>query len=514
MADGSSTAFTVLAIIIWLGSMFLKPLLKLLADRKAGAEPAQAAPEPIARARFVAAIGEQLAGLDVDRDRISSGVRTCGGPAAILGEVLDGLKVEHSQLHEQLAQLPSELQHSEAQKLQHTLRWQRFRLSAIEAMLSSRTSQNSAQMMADADAIAASLLRPFAEFCISQSIGFPEQRPICVPADPGHEAIWLGLLPRGYPTVFVPDDFAEDLLRWPSLAHELGHLLYNRVPGLAREVRLKTHLNLKSALFDPEQDADFRVLYAAWLEEIFSDFVAIVQLGPSAARGMVHIFGHDIIGGSKTQDSTSEIVLATENAYEEHPPAQLRVALALHLLRAMGFDREAKGIELVWQKVAGEPKPYIVPCAWDRMVEVDSTAFEAMGQAIVETLYTIQLDSLAQYPILAIPGFSMGPGLWAEALRYAEALSAGDMPHGDPRLLIAAAIETRSAKPSLGSQVARKVSRAIIGLGEQRYAHTHTEHVAENDAGTACDLLREAIFLRELLVPHHRRGVRRAPGRL
>jgi hypothetical protein len=95
-------------------------------------------------------------------------------------------------------------------------------------------------------------------------------RPLAFPTPgAGGEAVITGLLPSAHPLLFVPPDFSERLLRWPSLAHELGHLMHDALPGLPEELSQITGLqaqfdkagNLRAVLFDEIQYDNSTFIY-------------------------------------------------------------------------------------------------------------------------------------------------------------------------------------------------------------------------------------------------------------
>ncbi len=399
-------------------------------------------------------------------------------------------------------------------ELDERLSWETLRVRAVEHMLAVRLSPELGPHMADADTLASALAEPLVEFARAQNLSLPEKQVVCVPRDAGGEAIWFGLLPRGYPTVFVPENFSADLLRWPALAHEMGHLMWREVPGLGEELRRKTGLTNASFLLPPGDSFDLRGCYSSWLEELFCDTVAAVQLGPPALRGMVHIFSAE--GGPAA--SRPWVIAAANQRYLQHPPPGLRVMLTAHVLRCQGFSGEIERILASWRRGAGDCPGFTLPIVGGGATILVEESVVTPGRKLVELFTSEELESLQGFPLPSIPGFSLTPGLWGRVERARDALLAGGAPAEAPRVLIAAAVEASVRLPGIERQLAERVARAIIGRGEPERGLRSALAAFELGAsvGTPAASWRDAVVLREVL--RRPRGLsspsRRAAGRL
>jgi hypothetical protein len=376
-------------------------------------------------------------------------------------------------------------------------------------MLAMRQDPSTAEMLADADAVAMALLAPLARFADTYQIALPRRRPVTVLAAPEEEAIWFGLLPDEYPVVFVPANYAEDLHRWVSLPHELGHLLWRSVPGLADEVTVTTRLQMQAV--PAASEGNVKGAYAAWLEEIFSDFVATLQMGPAAVRGMLFALASAV---SQEEAVTASLVSDGRHLwFEEHPPVRLRLVLMLHLLHLMGFDAERQQLEGEVERKCGRSEHYGIPDLAQRWHAIPTDDVEAPGRWVVEQLYHSQWRCLAGFPLAAIPDLALTPGRLAHVRRAVAEFASGELPSGDPVLLVVAALEARRESQSNPRRLARLVNQAIEGIDEPAQLAERSWSTSRSSApssSTASDEVVEAILVDLLLA---RRGGLSLPRR-
>ncbi len=436
-----------------------------------------------------------------ENQRLSKRVVATLGPARVLSDVLLRLSEEQTRLRSDVEAASEDIQ---ARRVPITLPdilamldWHRLRLAAVEQMIDVRSDRVLGETMADADAVAAAHLRPLVEFTQSRAIAFPSRRPVCVPAMPGHEAVFFGLLPEGYPTVFVPSDFGDDLLRWPAVSHEIGHVVWREMPGFSRELRRSLDLEVEPLIPAGPRTFDLRKCYGAWLEELFCDFFAVVVLGPPALRGMTAMFA------TKARE---DLVWATarDARYEEHPPPQLRVQLAAHALWLMGFDAEAKTLLREWSAQVGEQPMYGFMALMTPPFGIASEAVEAFGRTVVERIYEHPFRALHGYSLPVIPGLAMTPGLWAHVRAEKEALIEGQVRHKDARVILAAAIEARATSSRSSRSMAKTVARAIVGIDEPRRREPAPEPA--RDAADVADEVLQAMVLYQVLARRPRGG--------
>ncbi len=428
----------------------------------AGAELRQRAEAAISEMR------ERLWALSTETARLRERAATTPGPASVLTGALERLGKEQQDLLQELDAGSASASHGDFTllgELGSRVEWESLRVRAVEHMLSVRVDPVLGPRMDDADAIASALARPLVEFGKAQGVEIPKKRVVCVPAAQGHESIWFGLLPRGYPTIFVPDDFESDLFRWPALAHEMGHLMWRDVPGLAQEIHQRTGLTTAPFLIHSDESWDLRPCYAAWLQEIFCDTIGALQLGPPALRGDVHLFSSPeaLRRGPRT-------ITVTDQSYDEHPPPHLRVILTAHALRAQGFHAEVNEILAEWEERVGPVRSFSLPLAYGDATAVPADVVIAPGKQLVDALMNGQFEALAGFPVPSIPGFALSPGLWGRVERTSQALLAGDVPRETARVLIAAAVEAQAARPDAAAQIAGRVARAIVGPSERSLA--------------------------------------------
>ena len=174
-------------------------------------------------------------------------------------------------------------------------------------------------VMSDAEAIAEATMAPLQQFADLHEVDLARHRPICLPAGlVGGEAAWIGLLGMGVPLIFVPDDFDEDLYRWPSIAHEVAHVVLRGVPGLLDEMGRAAGWTDHPSLLRAERG---RIVgsplqaWSAWREEIFADAFTVLMLGPAALLGFEAVFARP--------DNPVEVLQAHAQGgrYAPHPPA-------------------------------------------------------------------------------------------------------------------------------------------------------------------------------------------------
>lgn len=385
----------------------------------------------------------------------------------------------------------------------------RRQVAVLQQLAAWKADPTLSRHLADADAIAASLLEPIQRLAGVEGFAFARQRPICAPTDPNHESLWLGLLPEGYPVIFVPDDFTDDLYRQASVAHEVGHLILLRVPGFADELRDVTGLRSHGPLLEWDGQRLHGSLawpYSAWLMEVLADAFTALLLGPAALRGLIHSF--------QRPDDIDAVVVAGiapgGETYGEHPPAHLRIHLMGDLLERMGFDQEAKALVADWDALHGDAEVIALPTRNGRLVSLPLSQVEEYGRQVLLRFYETAFESLDGKTVEDLPFLEMSPGLWARVQRRAAQLLRGDSFHEDGRIALAAAIEARAQKPQAAPLIARGLMRAVLGRdAEER--HAQDDHYALKPRrrapaapGRLAHEVRDALLLAEVLPPRGR----------
>ncbi|MEZ4465037.1 MAG: hypothetical protein R3F43_11205 [bacterium] len=314
------------------------------------------------------------------------------------------------------------------------------------------------EVIGDAEAIAVALLAPIRQFADAHGLRLPVGRPVCAPGT-GEEAVWYDLLP-GHPVIRVPDDFGEDLLRWPSVAHEIGHLLWWGLPGLAGELRQLVPTASRPWLpraQGRQVSFDLEAAFAHWLPELIADGFAAMMLGPAALRGLAQSLGRPDDPGA-----VARLHAAPDGqTLTPHAPPHLRVALSAWLVERMGFLTEAEAVRRAWDRAHGAPELLWSPTLGGEQVPLPVFRFRIFGQQLLERFYTGTYASFAGYPLSAVTGLEMSPGTWARVQRRAQDLLADTPFNDDPRLVIAAGIEAAVAKPGNEVRISQGVRRAV-----------------------------------------------------
>lgn len=357
--------------------------------------------------------------------------------------------------------------------------------------------------LADADAIAASMLAPLQQMAGVEGFRFPQQRPICAPASSHSESILLGLLPEGYPVVFVPDDFSEDLYRHASVAHEIGHLITHRIPGFRKELRSVTGLRSQGPLleFDGRRlHGSLAWPYAAWLDEIIADALTALLLGPAALRGLIHSF--------QQPDDIDAVLIARANGtvYAEHPPAHLRVHLMADLLERMGFVVEPTALVREWDAIHGNADVVAFATRGGGLVSLPLVEVEDFGRALLLRFYETPFEALDGKTVEDLPFLEMTPGLWARVKRRAEALVKKQPFNEEGRVALAAAIEARAGHPDAAETIAAGLRRAVLGRdASERHVEDPLYRRREpRVAGRLAHEVRDALLVGEILMPRGR----------
>ena len=375
-------------------------------------------------------------------------------------------------------------------------------LDALGAQARWRTDSTLREVLDDADAIAAAVLA----FLDVHGLRFKEGAAIAAPGT-GNESVWFDLLPD-HPVVQVPDDFDEDLLRWPAVAHEIAHVMFRDIPGLSQELHAMVPAQPGAPLAEVQGRKvviSIERAFAGWIEEIFADAVCMMLLGPAALHGMVQMFQSP----ARPLRVTAMSVAPGGRRLGEHPPQHLRVVLAAWFLERMGYLIEPEEIRRKWDRLHGTPKALHAPVDDDTYVAVPLVRFRVYGQQLLERFYTSAFQSLAGYPLSAINGLEMSPGLWARARKESKKLLEGLPFRDDPRVVIAAAIEAAVHRPGAQARIAKGVRRAVVGIGLDS-APIEDVHYARRRRGPGklqpADI-RDAVILGALL--HRGRAERR-----
>jgi hypothetical protein len=120
---------------------------------------------------------------------------------------------------------------------------------------------------------------------------------------------------------------------WPAYAHEVGHHIYRNVEGLRDELKV----NLVHSLLNEGHSYEMVSLWYNWLEEIFADLFAVLQIGPVFAQTQQYhallALPFSSLGNLDKEDDARTILL---NSYDfTHPNPYLRVCLSYQALSSI-----------------------------------------------------------------------------------------------------------------------------------------------------------------------------------
>ena len=426
------------------------------------------------------------------------------------------LKRSEAQRAGDFATLRDAVEAVQADWFDHNLRLCGHRLHVLTVLLASRSTRAGAMLLEDADATAGALLEPLRAYAESLKVGAFQQRPICVPVEPGYEAVSMGLFP-GRPIVFVPEDMGRLLHRWASLAHEMGHVLFHQWPDYALEVRSKLGLDIQNTLAREPSEFSMDAMLSGWLDELHADAVATLCFGPALPNGLMRCFSGPEGGqneGGQNEGGQNEVEVHTTDGqtYEAHPPAALRIRWTAALLSRMGFLAEAAEMEKAIRLSDGGPEHLLVPLRGGRrLVSIPFERVYEAGLGRLMAFYDLQLQTMAGARLADVPGLEMSPGLWARVRRRATELSSGQATHDDARVLLAAALLAQTKSPGWTSTIEAALRKAVLGLDsderrapDRNYGERASADLPRSHPGSD-DVLGGLIWREILRRPHGRR---------
>jgi hypothetical protein len=373
-------------------------------------------------------------------------------------------------------------------------------LELVADLITERRTSGLAALIADTDALATACYAPIVEYCANRRIALSSDRAATIVG--GDKIYFLSVDdPTGLAAIVLPDIFANELIAWPAIAHEIAHDFYRSVDQLpsqlAKALSLGKEIGLPS--FNGDQRAFARGLQqvpdratAAWREELFADAFGTMMMGPAYVETMAALFA------TPKDPAASTVIARGEGApiYEEHPPGHVRVVVACRLLGQMGYGKVADELERRWRARHQGPTTLYVPLADGRYAVVPEGPTLERAASVGEHLYLTGLPCLRGQPLRSIPGLDFGPREHATANRIAADL-ADEKPVDvmDARVLVAGAVLARVARPDRAIDIYALARAAIEGVRE-------AQEPVEVDLGhLAPQAVREAFLVGQILGP-------------
>jgi len=504
MADGAEFIifFVIIAIqgIAW--------VLKKSKTDPASGLPAAPPPPPIppdALDRLAARISDLEQRTD-DLRRVAQGEggRTAAVADAIEDTIAPALthhRAEHQRLAQTVAQgVPISAFAGPVHQLLASIDRTWSRLQTLHTLIEARRDPIVGDRLADGDAVGRAFWEPFAMLASSEGLRVPTVEPISAPRGVLPESVLIGALP-GHPVVFVPQDFDAEIYRWTAVPHELAHVLYRSVPGLANEMRQRLRVGQQRGILLNRRLQMHEVtqrLNSAWFEEWFCDWLTVLMCGAAGVRGLIEIFA------DQSEAMLTSAHLEADGHYGPHPPPTLRVMVACALLYRMGQDRESIALLKEWQARTGAHAMATIPTAHGA-VRVPIRALFDTALHLANAWYETRWAALAGRTFSDIHGLEMTPGLWARVQdRIADQRNGVEFVD-DPRVVVCSAMMARAESPGLARTILQSTRRAIVGvgasLGEHRASGRRRRRRASGAPTSRRRLFGEALVWTEVLRP-------------
>lgn len=343
-------------------------------------------------------------------------------------------------------------------------------LALVSTLAAQRRDEERGLFLGEADALAESCFEPITHFAKAHDLSLGARWLMTMVASesvprPGGVG-FSGLAP-----IMIPLEWPTEIGWWPSLAHEVGHTVYRSLPRLDAELRQRFDLPRQGPLpWDEDLDlSHLRGAMGAWLEEIFADAWGVMMLGPAYLRTMIWMLAD--------ADAPEHVVLCEAVAGEgpagavfaKHPPAHLRVLLAVSLLDEMGQHLAAKRLVEEWRRLHPDAQGFILQTQRGGFLVLAERHLFDLARQVVVAFYDDELDALHGAALSSIPGLDWGPHQDEEAERVRDRLLAGQgAATHDARHLIAGAVLARFADPSRQPQILRLARAAIRAVGVSR----------------------------------------------
>ncbi len=364
------------------------------------------------------------------------------------------------------------------------------RIGALEQLSQFHRDPRLSQLINDAEHIAEDMINPIRRFALSRGFDFPRLQPICGPVEPEHQAVLMGLLP-GHPLLFVPDDFTEDLLWWPAMAHEIGHLLSLQIPSFKQAILGGLPPSggqpWLPRLQGQQVVLDMAAILERWLPEIAADTLGAMLLGPAALRGAIQAF---------SEEEDPEWQRADGHYVAEHPAPELRIRYLVRVLGRMGFKGPSAEILKRWETLHGDPAHIILPSLFGQDVPIEKNFLLQQMDQIAELLMGEGFQGIGGYPLSAIHGLNLSPGVWSQVEKNAKTLQDSQSIKAPPRLVLAAAVEAAGRQSGGRAALAHGLHRALWGQKKQQGSQSG---MSRSEAASLQREIRDALILRAVL---------------
>ncbi|WP_437924018.1 hypothetical protein WMF37_33935 [Sorangium sp. So ce291] len=377
-------------------------------------------------------------------------------------------------------------------------------LGEIAVLARQRRDPSLLPALGDADALADACYAPVIAFARAEGLplrsGFPATQLTSFDL-----AIWTGFIPTSIAPISLPADFFATPLRWPALAHEIGHDFLASIDGL--EPALRRELGLPDAgarprALDLDDDgaaaSEVKPMFGAWFEEIFCDVFGTMMFGPAYVITMSELFFQDGV------PYASLAVQTDARRYDVHPPPHLRVLIGCMVLERAGLSEPARALREAWaRRHAGVSLDHLIWPVRGAWLPFPLPPFAELAASIVERLHAGPLLALSGFGLQDISGLDHGPHEHQESLRARDALLAGRVPAiRDARALLAGAVLAAHQAPGQAFMILTLARAAIpaLGTGERR---PDAFAPAAGAPSVALDrrAVTEALLFREILLP-------------
>ena len=358
----------------------------------------------------------------------------------------------------------------------------------------------------DADAMADACYAPILEFARAQGLDLRTSQPVVVTGD------WdLSIVPRFASTrvapLRLPVGFEHSLWHWPAIAHEVAHDFYYSLEPLDRELHTRLRLPHEVDLpLSPEEldGAWLRRLFGAWLPEVFADVMGTITLGPAYVETMRRAFRNP------SSPQRTAAILQDNALIDEHPPARLRLYLATRVLHHLGRHKESDALWEQWEAEHADVRLYYLPLG-GQWVGLADEALHSIADSFIDELVQSPWPELEGFHLRDIPGLAYLHAEHAEVKRLRRDLARGETVDADVRWIMAAAVLTAAAQPTLHDQILDAARRSIVGVGQEAEQAAPSRRETSGNIGETLvaslrqpDALREAIILGAAFTPYTR----------